>query len=265
VSQLRNRAAALATGDILAFVDADNLISPSWCRAAVAALGPDRVAVAGALCHAPDPGTWVQRMYEALRGRTRDVSDTEWLGSGNMAIRRSVFAGLAGFDESLDTCEDVDLCQRVRGAGLRVIADERLRSVHLGDPASLQALFESERWRGRDNLRVSLRSGFTLRSFPSVAIPVADLACAAAAGTGIVLSPLAGMPAIAFTTAALAPIFGFAMLRAARMVSSARLRPSSWPQAFVVACTYDAGRAAALVTRARHRRSVPAAPRARTA
>src|SRR5689334_7677734 len=49
VSELRNRGAAAATGEILAFVDADHEIGASWLTAAVDALQSDRVGAAGAL------------------------------------------------------------------------------------------------------------------------------------------------------------------------------------------------------------------------
>ena len=40
-----------------------------------------------------------------------------WLGSGNMAVRRSAFEEVGGFDTTLETCEDVDLCRKLRARG----------------------------------------------------------------------------------------------------------------------------------------------------
>src|SRR5262245_55400306 len=150
VPGLRNRAAAAARGDVLAFVDADHEISPDWIASAVDLLRDQRVAAVGALCSAPPGGTRIQRLYGLMRGRTSGRRDTSWLGSGNLAVRRTAFEKLGGFDESLDTCEDVELCQRLRAVGWRIVADERLGSVHAGDPKTLRELFVSERWRGRD-------------------------------------------------------------------------------------------------------------------
>ena len=64
VAAMRNQAAAEATGDILAFVDADNEIVSGWLTAAIEALQTPNVAAAGALYLAPADGTWVQRAYE---------------------------------------------------------------------------------------------------------------------------------------------------------------------------------------------------------
>ena len=38
-------------------------------------------------------------------------------------------AGTRGFDEALETCEDVDLCQRIRQAGHRIVASASARSA----------------------------------------------------------------------------------------------------------------------------------------
>jgi hypothetical protein len=43
---------------------------------------------------------------------------------------------------------------------------------HFGDPATLGELFRGELWRGRDNLRVSLRGPVDWRDLPSVIVPL---------------------------------------------------------------------------------------------
>jgi glycosyltransferase involved in cell wall biosynthesis len=268
VAALRNRAATEARGQVLAFVDADHEIDPLWVASALESLAPPDVAAVGALCFAPADGTWVQRMYDALRGRTQGQSDVEWLGSGNMAVRRELFDKVGGFDVSLETCEDVDLCQRLLQAGFRVRGDDRMRNVHLGDPATLGKLYRSELWRGRDNLRVSLRYGLTLRGLPSVIMPVLELICllivplalgfwlAFALGEwqdprlGVVrvsvLALIIGLAALALPTA-------LTLLRVMRMARWGGLRgPADLGRAFVVAGTYDLARAVALLAKARH-------------
>ena len=88
----------------------------------------------------------------------------------------------------LEACEDVDLCRRLLGAGWRIVADEKLVNVHLGDPATLQALFRAERWRGRDNMKVSLRPPVRLRELPGIIIPPLVLVLAAVTAIGLAVA-----------------------------------------------------------------------------
>lgn len=254
VADLRNRGAAAASGEAIAFVDADHEIVQTWIRDGLDALAGDRVGAAGALYTAPRDGTWVQRLYGALRGATTGRGDTNWLGSGNLIVRREAFRAIGGFDVSLAACEDVDFCRRLRGAGWRLIADERLVSVHHGDPATLGALFRAERWRGRDNLRVSLRRPVTLSDLPSAVIPIAELLLALAAIVGLAAGPwIAHAWLVAAGCAAAAA--GLVGLRAARIFARLpRLAATDLLHACLVAGTYDAARAIALVTRAPHHR-----------
>jgi hypothetical protein len=249
VSELRNRGARVASGDVLAFVDADHLVDSGWITAALDALQSRDVAIAGCLYSAPDNGTWIQRSYDALRGRVPGRRRVEWLGSGNMAVWRRAFDWLGGFDTTLGTCEDVDLCRRARATGWLVMSDDRLKSVHLGDPSTLQSVFRGELWRGRDNLKVSLREPWSLRGLPSILLPVADLTLLTVAAVGAALVP----SGFAVSLVALAATAAPAGVRAVRMTYTSGIeRPPNLLQAFLVAYTYDIARAVALVARVGH-------------
>jgi GT2 family glycosyltransferase len=250
VSALRNMGAAATAAPVLAFVDADHLLSPDWIRSALEDLrASDTIGGVGALCLAPSPGTWVQRAYDRLRGRVPGRRPTSWLGAGNMAVKRAVFEEVSGFDESLETCEDVDLCKRVRAAGYELISDSRLVNVHVGDPATLTALFRGELWRGRSNLIVSFRPPVTIAELPSALIPIADLILLLGAGF-----LLLAMPYQPLGLACLAGVVALSALRALRMASAdGSFRPGRLAANLAVALVYDLARALSLVARAGHR------------
>lgn len=263
VSAMRNRAAATASGALLAFVDADHELSPGWLDGALEVMGDPTVGAAGALYTPPPDGTWVQKMYGALRGRTTEQSETRWLGSGNLVVRHEAFAAVAGFDESLEACEDVDLCQRLRAAGWRLVADPRMDSVHLGDPDTLGAVFRAERWRGRNNLAVTLRGPLSPRDVPGLVLPVLQLGLILGGLAGLVVWPLAGRWAIWLAVACVAMLATLPLLRTARMALSGRLRrPVDLGRAYLVAAVYELARALALITRASHHRRIPPTPAA---
>ena len=249
VGDIRNRAAAVTRGDVLAFVDADNEIVSDWIAAALDALSDETVAVVGAPYHSPSPGTWVQRCYDRLRRHPTSREPVDWLGSGNMAVRRTAFDEVGGFDATLETCEDVDLCRKLRSRGYTLLADHRMKNVHYGDPRTLGQVFYGELWRGRDNIRVSLRAPLSGRTLLSAALPLANLIAAAAIVAGLVVGPGLGFTAAAASAVYLA---GVIALRAAVMTRAARL--SEWPKACAVALAYEAGRALALAGRFGYRR-----------
>ena len=256
VSALRNCAAREAKGDILAFVDADNEIVSGWTRAAIETLRLPGVGAAGAPYLAPLDGTWVQRAYGCLRGRAEGLQDAGWLGSGNLAVWRRAFDSVGGFDTTLDACEDVDFCQRLRARGLRVVSDARLKSIHHGDPETLSDLFAGERWRGRDNLKVSLRPPVSLSVLPSAIVPVVDLLMVPVLAVALLASLTSSWRAMAFALAAVALVAAGVVARVARVAARDRaVRGGAILQLLVVVCVYDVARALALVSPAGHRRS----------
>jgi Glycosyl transferase family 2 len=260
VGELRNRAARAARSEVLAFVDADHEIDEGWIRAALETLALPNVGGTGALCEPPHPGTWVQRVYGALRGHTPDRLPVAWLGAGNLAVRRSVFQHVGGFDTMLESCEDVDLCQRMRAAGFRLVGDARLRSVHFGDPSTIRALYFGELWRGRDNLRVSLRVRPTLAEIPSIAIPVVSAALLAGMAAGLLVPIWGHWWVVVFSVAAFLTLSSLRALRIVQRMPDRSLTAAG--QALVVALVYDTARACALLTRSRHHRTQPVRRRA---
>jgi len=243
VAGIRNIAAREARGDVLAFVDADHALEPGWAGAALAAMEQPGVVAAGAPYHPPAGGTWVQRMYDAFRDHRETPTDVEWLGSGNLVVSRQAFAQAGGFDTRLLTCEDVDLCQRLRQRGGRIVDVPAMRTTHFGDPATLKALFFGELWRGHDNLKTSLRSTPTLRGLPSIAIPVVNLALVATALVGLATAFNGGAVAAGLAVAGTALL---ASLRALVMVRRLGTRSAvEAVRALAVAVTYDLARALA--------------------
>lgn len=250
VAAVRNRAARAIGAPLVGFVDADQEVSAGWIEAAVAGLAEPDVDAVGAEYRSPPSPTWVQRAYDALRRRPPARADAAWLPSGNLVVRRDAFLEVGGFDETLETCEDVDLCRRLLAAGHRVVAEPGLVSIHHGDPRTLGALFRGEMWRGRDNLRVTLRSPRALRSVLSALQPLVTLVVAA----------LTAIACVARPDAALVWLLALALFLVAASVPRTvqmwfRMQPrtrGALAQCAAVAVTFDLARALALVVRADH-------------
>ncbi|MCD6384878.1 glycosyltransferase [Candidatus Sumerlaeota bacterium] len=132
----RNRASARnagirsASGDIIAFIDADCVAHPDWLERLVAKFDTDDKigGVAGALLSEP------QSLVEKYIAYRRIVDQEKMLDKGrccsppfaltaNLAIRRKVLDTIGLFDdENLPiTGEDADLCWRMQWAGFRLV------------------------------------------------------------------------------------------------------------------------------------------------
>ena len=137
-----------ARAPLLAFVDADHEWARDWFEAVRTAFADAAIVAAGAEYPAPADATWVQRPTTACACIDLADSDVTWLPSGNLAIRADVFQRIGGFDESLETCEDVDLCRRLVVTGRGWSPTKRLASVHYGDPRTLRAVYAGENVAG---------------------------------------------------------------------------------------------------------------------
>ena len=117
----RNAGVVEATGDMLAFCDADDVVQPGWLRAHVAALADADISAGvfdywslneqpapSPLSYAPPPAMTLFRFLPAA-------------GSGNLAIRRYAFEELGGFADDLKTGEDFDLSWRSQLSGHRFV------------------------------------------------------------------------------------------------------------------------------------------------
>ena len=150
-SALNNAAARRAKGSVLVLLNNDvELIDPGWLRAMVAhAVRPDVGAVGarllyrdGSLQHGGMVLGPAGRATHVLRGAPRDAPgylgqlastrDLSAVTAACLAIRADVWAQVGGMDERLPIAwNDVDLCQRVRAAGLRVIWTPHAVLLHL--------------------------------------------------------------------------------------------------------------------------------------
>jgi glycosyltransferase involved in cell wall biosynthesis len=171
ISALRNCGAHIAQGETLVFLDADCTVEKNWLRKAAKYIPQNDVVCFGSPPIVTEDATWVQKAWFLVRGKKGQVIDVEWLESMNMFVRRVEFENVSGFDETMVTCEDYDLCLRLRESG-RIVSDPEIVATHHGESASLTHFFKKEYWRGTSNLYGFRRHGFSWNELPSVAFPI---------------------------------------------------------------------------------------------
>jgi Glycosyl transferase family 2 len=174
VSALRNRAAKIARGDYLAFVDADVEIMPYWLQHGLAIFESRSAVAAGCFPRAPSPSTWVQEAWEAHQCGRHDANSRRpiaWLPSMNLLVRRDMFVKVGGFNERLDTAEDVDLCYRLRQLG-PILCVPAMEAIHWGEASDLKMFWRKEVWRGKANLKGVFSHGLRWDELPSLGYPI---------------------------------------------------------------------------------------------
>ncbi len=147
ISELRNLGVRRTQATLIAFIDADCVLSRDYCTRAHEALLRSGAAAVGSSYEVASPPHWIEQTWTVLHHLDRE-GEVEWIPGGNLVIRREVFDEVGGFDPELTTGEDVDLCKRVRAAGHTIYRDPSIVAVHLGNPRTLKAFFKQHWWHG---------------------------------------------------------------------------------------------------------------------
>ncbi|MDB6132231.1 MAG: glycosyl transferase family 2 [Verrucomicrobiales bacterium] len=125
LSAARNAGAAAATGSILAYTDDDCMPDGDWLTYLVRALQDPAMGAAGGPNIPPPAKSLAQACVTAAPGGPAHVllSDrlAEHVPGCNLAVRRSVFDSIMGFDPKYHAAgDDVDFCWRLQEAGFGI-------------------------------------------------------------------------------------------------------------------------------------------------
>jgi glycosyltransferase involved in cell wall biosynthesis len=116
----RNMGASQASGQILAFTDADCLPVEEWLQALAEGITPSRDEILIGpveLVAACNPNDW--EIFDTVRGMRQEVFIRHGYGvTANLALRAAVFKRLNGFDETRLSGGDAEFCRRATRDGV---------------------------------------------------------------------------------------------------------------------------------------------------
>ena len=184
IAALRNRGAALAQGEVLAFIDADMEMPANFLAyfaqlrqsQSCDVLGLNTVAGVGGLF-----GAWENR------NRIRGVKKVDYLASTNLIMTRAAFDKVGGFDENLQTGEDKDLVMRLSQAGFTCLGSGELTATHWGADSSFLQFVRKEYWRQQGTIQLIRKNGCTWRV---LRFPVVSALSLAALVVGLLALPV---------------------------------------------------------------------------
>ena len=179
IGALRNAGAARSSADIISFIDSDCIIDEDYFSRIRACISATGAGAAGCMYGIPAEAHWIERTWMALNCPVRE-GDTNALPGGSMAVTRSVFESVGGFNERMLTGEDAEFCDRIRAGGHRVYESPSLRLIHLRNMSSVRGFFDKQVWHslgmlgGNDHRLLDRMTGMTLvhvvLSFAAIAV-----------------------------------------------------------------------------------------------
>jgi glycosyltransferase involved in cell wall biosynthesis len=144
----RNVGALAATGEVLAYCDADDEVAPGWVAAMGEALARHDF-VACRVDFARLNESWLQDLFQdhPQISQLQKLSYPPYFqhaGGGTLGVKKLVHEAVGGFDESLLAHEDTDCCLRIQQTGTE-LHFARDPVIHIRCRRTLSGLFQLAR------------------------------------------------------------------------------------------------------------------------
>lgn len=174
IGALRNRGTAIATGDWLAFIDADIEMPENWLKPLFDIEASGQADVFALDLHTPAEAPWYATAWQrrTLRVSSQTSHVVDWLPSANLLMRRRWFDKVGGFNETLRTGEDKEFTLRLHEQGARLLSINDNVALHWGYEMNWREWMGKELWRQGSHLQLLRTHGFSLRllRFPMLSL-----------------------------------------------------------------------------------------------
>jgi glycosyltransferase involved in cell wall biosynthesis len=149
ISALRNIGVSKIKYENIVFLDADVYLSDFWgkhIKNVIDQLEKEKPAITGSICGLGHNPMWLEKNWYGVVLSRKKIN---YINSGHLILKKSIFNKIGGFNEKLESAEDYEFCLRGKKIGIKIINNPKLRVHHDGYPKTLRAFFYRERWHGR--------------------------------------------------------------------------------------------------------------------
>lgn len=147
-SEARNKGAQLVSGDLIAFLDADDIWLPEKLEHQVEYVEREQLDACDTNCEIVRGSSVIARGYRAHDGRLSRLLDDGAIVLSTLMVSRAAFDSLGGFDSRYRLAEDWALALALANAGFRLSRLEEVLTVyHLHDrntSGDYRGLYETE-------------------------------------------------------------------------------------------------------------------------
>ncbi|MDR9865181.1 MULTISPECIES: glycosyltransferase [Pseudomonas] len=176
IGALRNRGATVASGDWLAFIDADIEMPEDWLSQLLTLEAQNQGDIFGLDLHTPAAAPWYATAWQRrmLRPSAHASRTVDWLPSANLLMRKRWFDVVGGFNETLRTGEDKEYTLRLSKQGARLLSINTSIALHWGYEMNWREWMGKELWRQGSHLQLLRTHGMSLRllRFPLLSLLV---------------------------------------------------------------------------------------------
>lgn len=157
VAAARNVGWRIAKNNIVAFLDADILITEPWqdaIRSFCACHNGQEKIVTGCRVSIAETPSYLEKIWF---GAMSPQKQGGYINSGNLITTKQVLEDISGFREELISGEDVDFCVRAQLDGALIYSDKNFFVHHEGYPKTFKDFYLRERWHGAGDFKTWLQ------------------------------------------------------------------------------------------------------------